>query len=243
MTTWINSRAILIAIAVPLAVFGTALAVAQQAASTSVPVCIKPNGQVRVLIGPTAACDSSEQRTDWVIGGEITDIRLGQGLIGSRENGIVQLGIDPSLLQACTGCRGGRIFSGFQDGPLALPTGFPAEIARLHLPAGNFAITAKMTITNTLDEGFDDRVQCMLSAEADFDQAELVLSEDVRTVIQHPYNAAAGLTMQLVHHFGAPGSVALSCYEQDSQPDLSYRDLKIVAIEGSSISNVFLGSQ
>ena len=243
MITRIKSRASLIAIAILLAVAGTALAVAQQRASTSVPVCIKSNGQVRVLIGPTAACDASEQRTDWVIGGEITDITLGQGLIGSRENGIVQLGIDPQLLQACTGCRGGRIFSGFHDGPVALPSGFPAEIARLHLPAGNFAITAKLTITNTLDEGFDDRAQCTLRADADFDQAELVLSEDVRTVIHHPYNDAAGLTMQVVHHFAAPGSVALSCYEQDFEPDLSFRDLKIVAIEGSSISNVFLGSQ
>jgi hypothetical protein len=77
-------------------------------------------------------------------------------------------------------------------------------------------------------------------ADADFDQAELVLPEDVSTVIQHPYNAAAGLTMQLVHHFSAPGSVTLSCYEQDSEPDLSFRDLKITAMEGSTISNVFL---
>ena len=81
---------------------------------------------------------------------------------------------------------------------------------------------------------------CALSAEADVDRAELVLPEDVNTVIQHPYNAAAGLTMQLVHHFNAPGSVTLSCYEQDSEPDLSFQDLKITAIEGSSLSNVFL---
>ena len=56
----------------------------------------------------------------------------------------------------------------------------------------------------------------------------------------HPYNAAARLTMQLVHHFSTPGSVTLSCHEQDSDPDLSFQDLKITAIEGSSVSNVFL---
>ena len=228
----------------PSALLGaTVILVGQDASPASVPVCIKGNGQVRVLIGSTAACDPSEQRTDWVIGGEVTGIAVGQGLIGSRQNGTVQLAIDPSVLQACTGCRGGRIFSGFNDGPVALPTGFPQEIARLELPAGNFAISAKMTVTNTFDGGFDDRSLCTLRAEADVDQAELVLPEDVNTVIMHPYNAAAGLTMQLVHHFSAPGSVILSCYEQDAQADLSYRDLKIVAIEGSSISNLFLGTQ
>jgi hypothetical protein len=45
-----------------------------------------------------------------------------------------------------------------------------------------------------------------------------------------------------VHHLSAPGCVTLSCSEQDFEPDLSYRDLKIIAIEGSSISNVFLGT-
>jgi hypothetical protein len=241
MTMSIRPRGILVAFTVLIVALATVAGVARQTASTSVPVCIKTNGQVRVLIGPT--CDSSEQRTDWVIGGEITDITLGQGLIGSRENGTVQLSIDPSLVQACTGCRGGRIFSGFHDGPIPLPTGFPEVLARLNLPAGNFAITAKMTITNTRDEGFDDRVLCTLSADADFDQAELVLAEDVTPVVEHPYNDAAGLTLQVVHHFAAPGSVTLSCFEQDFDPDLSSRDLKIVAIEGSSLSNVFLGSQ
>ena len=145
-----------------------------------------------------------------------------------------RLAVSPTLLDR------GRIFSGFNDGPAPLPIGFPDEIARLELPAGNFAVSAKLTVTNTFDERFDDRVLCSLRAEADVDQAELVLPEDVNTVIQHPYNAAAGLTMQLVHRFSTPGSVTLSCYEQDSDPDLSFQDLKITAIEASSLSNVFL---
>jgi hypothetical protein len=62
----------------------------------------------------------------------------------------------------------------------------------------------------------------------------------VNTVIQHPYNAAAGLTLQLVHRFSTPGSVTLGCYEQDADPDLSFQDLKITAIEAPSLSNVFL---
>jgi len=205
-----NSRTgvpILVLAVVTLATLGaTSVVVAQRAspAITSVPVCIKDNGQVRVLVEPGATCATPELRTEWMVGGA------------------------------------GRIFSGFNDGPVPIPSGFPVEIARLDLPAGSFAVSAKLTVTNTFSEGFDDRVLCALRAEADVDHAELVLPEDINTVIQHPYNAAAGLTMQLVHHFNAPGYVTLSCYEQDSSPDLSFQDLKITAIEGSSLSNVFL---
>lgn len=244
MTTSTKVRMLGPSIAAAALVGAAAALVAQTVTTASVPVCIKTNGQVRVLMGESATCDTSEVRSNWVIGGEVTDITLGQGLIGTREGGTVQLSLDPSLLEACTGgCRGGRIFSGFNDGPVALPIGFPQEIARLDMPAGTFTIFAKMTVTNTLDEGFDDRVLCTLRAEADFDQGELVLPEDLHTLIQHPYNDAGGLTMQVAHHFSAPGVVILSCYEQDAQPDLSYQDLKITAVEGSSLSKVFLGAQ
>jgi hypothetical protein len=227
---------LVLAIATPALLGATVVLVAQRASPsvTSVPVCIKGNGQVRVLIGAGATCATSEHRIDWVVGGAVTDITLGQGLIGRRDGGRFQLAVSPTLLER------GRIFSGFNDGAVPMPTGFPVEIARLDLPAGSFAISAKLTVTNTFDERFDDRVLCALRAEADVDQAELVLPEDVNTVIQHPYNAAAGLTMQLVHQFSTAGSVTLSCYEQDSDPDLSFQDLKITAIEGSSLSNVFL---
>jgi hypothetical protein len=236
MSTRTGVPIFVLAIVTPAILGATGVLVAQRASPsvTSVPVCIKDNGQVRVLIEPGAACATPELRTEWVVGGAVTDIRLGQGLIGTREDGTFQLAVSPSLVER------GRIFSGFNDGPVPMPSGFPVEIAKLDLPAGNFAVSAKLTVTNTFGEGFDDRVLCALRAEADVDLAELVLAEDVNTLIQHPYNAAAGLTMQLVHHFNAPGSVTLSCFEQDSEPDLSFQDLKITAIEGSSLSNVFL---
>lgn len=229
---------LVLVIVAPALAAATAVLMAQSASTSSVPVCVKSNGQVRVLIGANIACDTSEQRTDWVIGGEVTNITFGQGLIGDRQGGTVQLAVAPALLQ-----RGGRIFSGFNDGPVTLPAAHPnAEVARLELPAGDFAVFAKLTITNTFDnvDGADDRVLCRLSAEADFDDAELVLLEDVHPLIEHPYNAAAGLSMQVVHHFSAPGAVILGCFEQDGASDLSFRDLKITAIEAAGISNVFI---
>ena len=50
------------------------------------------------------------------------------------------------------------------------------------------------------------------------------------------------MTLQIVHDFSTPGSVTLSCYEDDSILDLYFSNLKITAIEASSISNVFLGT-
>lgn len=242
MTTRTTARILVLSIAAPVLVGGMVILVAQRSASSSVPVCIKSNGQVRVLTTEDAACDMSEVRTDWVIGGEVTDVRVGQGLVGSRDGGTVQLAVDPSLVQSCTGCRGGRIFSGFNDGPVALPGFFPEEIARLDLPAGSFAIFAKLTITNTLGEGFDDRVLCTLRADTDFDQGELVLPEDVDTLIQHPYNAAAGLTMQVVHRFTAPGSVTLSRLLQfiDAPAGAAAADIRLLASSASAEEKALL---
>jgi hypothetical protein len=110
---------------------GTAVLVAQRVSPpvTSVPVGIKSNGQVRVLIGAGATCRTSEHRSEWVVGGAVTDITLGRGLVGRREGSRFQLAVNPALLER------GRIFSGFNDGPVPMPVAFPTEIARLDLPA------------------------------------------------------------------------------------------------------------
>jgi hypothetical protein len=238
-------RMIGLALAAAAALGATVVRVAQSTSPrvTSVPVCVKTNGQVRVLVGGTATCDSSEQRTDWVVGGEVTDIALGQGLIGTRDGGTIQLAIDPTLLQR------GRIFSGFNDGPAPIPLHDPSgvpSIAQLALPAGDFAIFAKLTITNDLDDTAfslaDDHLHCELIALPDFDSARLVLPDKVSTGLGQ-YAHAAVITLQLVHHFSTPGSVTLTCREIDDvspDPDLSFQDLKITAIEASNISNVFL---
>ena len=237
MNTSKTVRIVGLVAAAAVALGATAVALAQGTArATSVPLCVKTNGQLRVLVGGVAACDSSEQRTDWVVGGEVTDIALGPGLIGGRNGGAIQLAVNPALLER------GRVFSGFNDGPVAVPIFFSETIARLDLPAGNFAISAKLTVTSISDEGFDDRVLCTLWAEGDFDRAEAVLPEDVNPPVMHPYEAAVGLAMQVVHRYAAPGAVTLSCFEQGGDPDVSFQDLKITAIEATSLSNVFLAT-
>ena len=235
MSTCTTARTIVLSIAAA-AFFGAAVAGLAQGTSlrgTSVPVCVKANGQLRVLMGGAATCDSSEQRTDWVVGGEVTDITLGQGLTGTRDGGAIQLAVSPSLLEK------GRVFAGFNDGPVPLPReSGQTNIATLNLPAGHFAIFAKLTVVNyglNDDSNASDRAVCQLNALPDFDHAETVVEE-----AGFIFSVATGLTMQLVHTFSSPGSVTLSCYEDDSILDLSFTDLKITAIEAPSVSNVFL---
>lgn len=53
-----------------------------------------------------------------------------------------------------------------------------------------------------------------------------------------------GLTLQVVHSFSESGSVVLSAAHAGAltvTPQVQFRDLKIIAIEASHISNVFLG--
>ena len=142
----------LIVTAAVLLLLGTTIAAVTQRESppvTRVPICVKDNGQLRMVTGNNTACGPSERLMEWVVGGQVTEIRPGQGLVGNRDDGIVNLALDPSILQNCAGC--GRIFAGFNDGPRDLPDFIFGEelpqIAKLDLPAGNYAIFAKLVVT------------------------------------------------------------------------------------------------
>ena len=227
----------------------TITAVSQRPAPpvTRVPICVKGNGQLRMLTDRNTTCDPSEQRLEWVVGGEVTDIRLGQGLVGSREDGAVRLALDPLIIGGCSGCQGGKVFAGFNDGPVLLPSLVPATIAELNLPAGDYVIMAKMTVETGFAEFSTQRpVISKLTAGTDFDEAKVVLEEIHDESPGHPGGSnAMGLTLQVVHSFSAPGSVVLSAGHGGALSVTSqvvYRDLKIIAIEVSHISNVFLGN-
>jgi hypothetical protein len=232
------SKPLVVAIAASL-VFGTTfLALAQRWSATVTRVCVKPNGLVRVVTDRNPACTAREQPLDWVVGGEVTDIAVGEGLVESRLEGRVELALDPSLLEACTACRGGGVFAGFNDGPGTIPPQADETLAELDLPAGSYAIFAKITLQNTDDvPTFDtNEVRCRLAAEADFDEAASTI-ERAHTGLDDP---ADTLGLQVVHHFPVPGSVILTCNAVDLFDEVIYRDLKITAIEVSRISNVIL---
>ena len=219
--------------AAPAALCLAAVLVAQGSSPVTVPVCIKANGQLRVLVGATATCDSSEQRANWVVGGEVTGITLGQGLVGSRDGGTIQLAIDPSVLEA----RGGRIFSGFNDGPGAIPTTL-TTIAALDLPPGGYSIFAKLTAESIFSGVGSTRVECRLGAGADFDAAGGVVEDVLLPFVGY----LDTLNLNVVHQFSNPGTVTLACQTFGGTQAARYSHLKITAIQASDISNVLLGT-
>jgi hypothetical protein len=198
----------------------------------------------------TTACDSSERLVEWVVGGQATDLRLGQGLVGTRDDGIVNLALDPSILQNCVGC--GKIIAGFNDGPLELPRFIIGEeipqIAKLDLPAGNYAVFAKLVVTAKEDEEapvpVKEFAQCKLSAGNDFDNSSALLEVEDDRPIHAIDNDEVVLSLEVVHRFAEPGDAVLRCSKGafDGDSPMKVRNLKIIAVEAASISNVFLRS-
>jgi hypothetical protein len=185
-----------------------------------------------------------------VVGGEVTDIQLGQGLVGTREEGSLQLAVDPDLIQSCMNCDGARVFAGFNDGPGEIPDGAIGEelpqIAKLNLPAGAYAIFAKLVVTAKEVEDLSvtrkEFVLCRLSAGNDFDRSSALLEvQDERPILAFT-NDQAVLTLEVVHRFAEPGEAVLRCAKGPfaGDADMEFTNLKITAIEASGISNVFL---
>lgn len=213
-----------------------------------VQLCVKPNGQLR-MTDNTTPCDSSERLVEWVVGGQVTEIRAGQGLISNRDDGIVNLALDPSILQDCAGC--GKIIAGFDDGPREMPRFIFGEelpqIAKLNIPAGNYAIFAKLVVSAKAIEGppvtRKEFALCKLVAGNDFDNSSALLEvEDDRPTIES-INDEAVLTLDVVHRFSEPAEAVLRCSKGPFSGDapMELRNIKIIAMEAASISNVFLG--
>lgn len=200
-------------------------------------ICVKDNGQMRMLGGSTT-CDSSEQLMKWVVGGEITHLQIGPGLEGSREDGTIQLAVDPELIESCRSCNGGRVFAGFDDGPGITPPGADAPnhgdnlpgIGALRLPIGKYLVQAKLWIHNTTESRLFAR--CKLSAGADFDWLEITVRESDSNAV----------SLTIVHEFNEPeGLVLVACSDNQLGSGTTWNDLKITALEVSDISNVFIG--
>ena len=216
-----------------LFLIGTTFAVTQRTVTpvTSVKVCIKDNGQLRMAIGNT--CDSSERLVDWVVGGEVTDLQLGQGLVGSREDGTIQLAVDPRLVESCGSCSGGRVYAGFDDGPGDTPEGpfdpnhgeILPQIGALRVPTGKYLVHAKLWVHSKNEREF---VYCKLSAGSDFDWAEIIIRD----------RDAAVISLTMVHEVTeAEGLLVVGC----SGSGTEWQDLKISALQVSNISNTFIG--
>src|SRR6266545_4729279 len=163
---------------VALLLLGATVAVTQRESPpvTSVQVCVKDNGQLRVLTGNTPTCDPSERQMEWVIGGEVTDLQIGQGLVGSREDGT---GVTPAGADAPN-----------HGDPLP-------GIGALRVPEGKYLVQAKLWIHNTTDNRLFAR--CKLSAGSTFDWVEVTVRERDSTAVSlimvHEFNEPEGLAL------------------------------------------------
>ena len=220
---------------------GVTVAVTQSTTTnvTRVPVCVKDNGQLRVLTANTSTCDPPEQLTSWVVGGEVTDLKFGQGLIGTRDDGRIQLAIDPELVESCRSCNSGKVYAGFNDGPGSTPIGPPPNhgenpptIATLRVPAGKYLVQAKLWVQNTNDS--IHILFCKLSEAGapDFDWVEAIIRDRDRVPI----------SLTMVHEVAGTGQLIVGCSVTNTNAGQGtlWKDLKITALEVSNISNVFI---
>lgn len=213
-----------------LAVAGTALAIATGASrsATDVSVCVKDNGQLRLQTPANPNCDPSEQSVAWTVGGEVTDVVAAAPVITSERDGIVTLGLDPGLIEAA---NSGKIFAGFNDGPGEIPFAVQdpianGRIAALELPAGAYAVVAKLNVEDAAVDGIGF-LDCRLQAGTDFDRRSQAIDSRRDEVV-----------LEVVHRFAEPGEAVLGCIALDAT---EWEDLKIVAIRANTLSNVFLG--
>ena len=216
---------------------GVTVAVTQSTTTnvTRVPVCVKDNGQLRVLTANNSTCDPSEQLASWVVGGEVTDLQFGQGLIGSRDDGRIQLAIDPELVESCRSCGGAKVFAAFNDGPADTPEGpfdpnhgsILPEIGALRVPTGKYLVHAKLWVRSKNDREF---VYCKLSAGSDFDWAEIIIRD----------RDAAVISLTMVHEVTeAEDQLTVGC--SAASRGTEWQDLKINALQVAHISNIFIG--
>jgi hypothetical protein len=129
--------------------------------------------------------------------------------------------------------------SGYWDGQLSFPAGFPGKvIARLPVPAGSYVIAAKMEIySHSVADGL---VGCRLIAGTHSDEARTAWAEP----LDH-YGWAfvpRAIALNVVHTFTLPGKVLLQCWYDPNRADQAHwgayvMHTKITAIRVSKLTN------
>jgi len=245
-----------LAVALALA---SGLVFAGQETAASYTGCLNLSGGTIVSVAPGDAplspCNPNQIQLH-LGGGDITSITAGTGLQGGTTNGAATLSVQPSyrLPQACllgavakwTGSAwecstdADTETSAFAAVDIAGEGGVPntmTTIRRLLLPAGKYAIFAKLTIDfSELDS--DTRIaDCQLMAGGDVDTGRI-------SDFEGDSFGAGVMSLMLVHEFAGEGFVELACSDwadPDQVSDLNdaqWRDLRITAIRLGSFENV-----
>lgn len=119
-------------------------------------------------------------------------------------------------------------FSGFKNGPVAVP-GTLSTIATLNIPsAGKYVIVGKAWLFDNVNTGV--AVQCQLVAGGDSDTSRTSLEGNTAGYVN-----AATVAFNVVHEFPGAGAVALNC--NAFGVNVSIYDIKISAIKVGNLTN------
>ncbi|MEW1841195.1 hypothetical protein AB0392_24905 [Nonomuraea angiospora] len=105
------------------------------------------------------------------------------------------------------------------------------EVARLNLPAGKYAIFAKLYTDIPLPDGLETAVKCGLWAGGDNDQS--MVNHDA----MYAYEPIA---LNVVHDFTTSGATVLTCGHVWTSGQTDLNMIKITAISTGSLINVAL---
>ena len=166
------------------------------------------------------AVGRAEIRTDSIAGGKLCE----EDDAGCKP--ITGANFDESTLVNVG--NAGTLFQRFRDQEFDLPAGAGTErtVLSLDVPAGNYLISGSATVENTAAAIQEE--SCFLRAGGDFDRE----TQDLAAT-----DGDLGFNLQLVHTFGAAGTIALTCEGGAAAGDISARDRKIQAYEVGEINN------
>lgn len=241
----------------------SALVFAGNEAAASYTGCLNLNGGTIVSVAPgdtpLSPCGPNQIQLR-LGGGDITSITAGTGLQGGTTNSDATLSVQPSyrLPQACsfgavakwngalwecvtdadTDTSAIAGFSEVKD-PDFQTEGIPNEMApikRLLLPAGKYAIFAKIDVRFDEIHAAVNVVQCDLRAESDVDSGKF-------GDIDGGEVPSTTMSFMLVHEFAGEGFVELACGDGGNDAGLDFSDaswsnLRITAIKLGSFENV-----
>ena len=186
--------------------------------------CYKANGQLRLIDASTSSCDPSETALSWNQAGP-------QGPTGPQGPAGPQ---GPPGPQAELTAFGGSLDLGDNEGVANDPNSDPGTVGRLPLPAGKYAIFAKITIKfDELDSDLE-QASCSLLAGNDFDTGS--------RSSQSGGNTRGVISLMTLHEFAADGYAEVACWDfgHDDLADMadaSWSNLRITAIKLGSFQD------
>ena len=130
---------------------------------------------------------------------------------------------------ASAGARGDaaktRAFSGF-DNSVMLGPGAPAVTMSLDVPAGKYAVSAKLT-ARLVSGASEETVDCRLAVAEGFDESVLTVSQLLNLQT---------MAVQVVDELSSPGAIRLICDKSKDASTIELRFVKLTAVKVNSTS-------